>query len=99
MQYVPSGMETFKKKKFFEQYKVQWSIIIVMALIFVPFFVIGVAQAYDNWILNQMENALANNVKAAHESLIACESNYQALLQYKTDNKIALVGTPDPCTF
>ncbi len=74
-------------------------VIIGLSIIITPFIFIGITQAYDNWIIGQMENALLNNVKASHEVSIACESNYQALLQYKKDNKIALVGSGDPCTF
>ena len=70
-----------------------------LAIIFLPFAYIGAAVAYDNFILSQMENALSNNVQAAHSSLTACEANYQALLRYKQDNKIPLTGTGSPCAF
>lgn len=86
-------------KKFFQQYKLNWVAIIGLVIIILPFFAVGVVQAYDSWIRNQMENALSNNVKAAHETLAACESDYQALLQYKKDNGVALINSGDPCTF
>lgn len=70
-----------------------------LALIFAPFAFIGIVNAYDSFMLSQLENALNNNIQAAHSAMTACESNYQALLKYKQDNKIALKGSGSPCPF
>lgn len=70
-----------------------------LALIFAPFAFIGLANAYDSFILSQLENALNNNIQSAQTSAQACESTYQALLKYKQENKIALTGAGSPCPF
>jgi hypothetical protein len=68
-----------------------------LIIILVPFAFIGICNAYAISVQWYLENALANNVKAAHAEMSACESTYQAILQLKTDEKIALTNTGDPC--
>jgi len=68
-----------------------------LAIIILPFAFFGIAQAYDNLILNMMENSLAQNVTATHATQNACEASYQSLLKYKQENDIKLKGTGSPC--
>lgn len=69
----------------------------ILSLFIVPWVFGTIVMAYDNFIINQMEIALKGNVEATQQNQKACEANYQSLLRYKIDNKIALQGSGDPC--
>jgi hypothetical protein len=68
-----------------------------LSIIFFPFAFFGIAMAYDNFILQMMENSLTQNIQTVNSSQKACNSSYQILLKYKQDNNLKLQGTGSPC--
>ena len=68
-----------------------------LAIMFLPFVVVGVCKAYDDMVLKSLEQSLASNVVAITANKKACDASYEALKGYKTEAKIALLGTGNPC--
>lgn len=79
--------------------------VIGLAIIFIPFVIVGVCKAYDAAVLASLENALTSNVTALSGAVKnvattqkACDASYLALVGYKDEAKLAKQGTGNPCT-
>ena len=91
--------ETVKPKR-----KLDWLVIGGLAIIIIPFLIVGVCKAIDTAVLGGLESSLTNGVaavKSARESVIAsskaCDAAYSALKAYKEEAKLALTGSGSPC--
>lgn len=59
----------------------------------------GVCKAWDSFVYSSLETSLRSNVEAKRAIQKSCDASYEALLNYKKENKIELSGNGNPCTF
>ena len=91
--------ESIKPKR-----KLDWLVIGGLAIIIIPFLIVGICKAVDVAVLSGLESSLTNSelaVKSARESVVssskACDAAYSALKAYKEEAKLALTGSGNPC--
>lgn len=77
---------------------------VVSAPLVLLLMVAGVCKAYDMIMYSMMESSLTNAVhasEAVHRAVIevdkTCEAQYQLMVQFKNNNKIALSSSTSPC--
>lgn len=70
---------------------------LVAAPVILILLVAGVCKAYDIWMVSHLESSLTQSVTDLRSTKKRCDGDYEAVLKYKTENKLALTGTGNPC--
>ena len=71
----------------------------VPAIIIILLLLTGIVNAYDAMVYNSLESSYTSNLKAMENVKTSCEASYQALLNYKKENKMEVKGSGSGCTF
>ena len=98
---------TPEKKGFEYSPAVKRGVTIICTVLFIlPFFIYGVAEAYDAWLYNYLESNLLSQVEnkksvraLAEKADKDCDAAYGALLKHKEESKMKIEGTGNPCSF
>lgn len=93
-----SEVKTEIKKGFQYSPEIKKGITIIAVIVLVlPFFIYGVASAYDAFVFNYLESNLSTRVQEKVAAIKNCDDAYTALLKYKQATRVQVTGTGSPC--
>jgi len=91
-------VKTEIKKGFQYSPEAKKAITIIAAIVLIlPFFIYGVARAYDAFVFNYLESNLNTRVQEKTAAIKNCDDAYTALLRYKQSARVQVTGSGNPC--